>query len=73
MAPPVQWVAHPQPFLSGVSFGALAVTPQRMLATTIGAGATVTKDVPSGVLSVNRGRQTNIENWTRPSKGKKAP
>jgi bifunctional UDP-N-acetylglucosamine pyrophosphorylase/glucosamine-1-phosphate N-acetyltransferase len=41
---------------------------------TIGAGATVTKDVPSGVLSVSRGRQTTIENWTRPSKkNKKAP
>lgn len=38
---------------------------------TIGAGATVTKDVPSGVLSVNRGRQTTIENWTRPTKPKK--
>jgi bifunctional UDP-N-acetylglucosamine pyrophosphorylase/glucosamine-1-phosphate N-acetyltransferase len=38
---------------------------------TIGAGATVTKDVPPGVLSVNRGRQTTIENWTRPTK--KAP
>lgn len=37
---------------------------------TIGAGATVTKDVPSGVLSVNRGRQTNIENWARPTKKK---
>lgn len=35
---------------------------------TIGAGATVTKDVASGVLSVNRGRQTTIENWTRPTK-----
>jgi bifunctional UDP-N-acetylglucosamine pyrophosphorylase/glucosamine-1-phosphate N-acetyltransferase len=37
---------------------------------TIGAGATVTKDVASGVLSVNRGRQTTIENWTRPTKKK---
>jgi bifunctional UDP-N-acetylglucosamine pyrophosphorylase/glucosamine-1-phosphate N-acetyltransferase len=38
---------------------------------TIGAGSTVTKDVPEGVLSVNRGRQTTIEHWTRPSKPKK--
>jgi bifunctional UDP-N-acetylglucosamine pyrophosphorylase/glucosamine-1-phosphate N-acetyltransferase len=38
---------------------------------TIGAGATVTKDVASGVLSVNRGRQTTIENWTRPTKKNK--
>ena len=37
---------------------------------TIGAGATVTKDVASGVLSVSRGRQTTIENWTRPTKKK---
>ena len=37
---------------------------------TIGAGATVTKDVASGVLSVNRGRQTTIENWARPTKKK---
>ncbi|TDJ19158.1 MAG: UDP-N-acetylglucosamine diphosphorylase/glucosamine-1-phosphate N-acetyltransferase [Gammaproteobacteria bacterium] len=38
---------------------------------TIGAGATVTKDVASGVLSVSRGRQTTIKNWTRPTKKKK--
>ena len=38
---------------------------------TIGAGATVTKDVAPGVLSVNRGRQTTIENWIRPTKKKK--
>ncbi|GMQ75408.1 MAG: bifunctional UDP-N-acetylglucosamine diphosphorylase/glucosamine-1-phosphate N-acetyltransferase GlmU [Gammaproteobacteria bacterium] len=35
---------------------------------TIGAGATVTRDVPAGVLSVSRGRQTTVENWTRPTK-----
>ncbi len=40
---------------------------------TIGAGATVTKDIPSGVLSVNRGRQTTVENWARPTKKDKAP
>lgn len=40
---------------------------------TIGAGATVTKDIPSGVLSVNRGRQTTVENWARPTKKGKAP
>jgi len=37
---------------------------------TIGAGATITKNVPAGVLSVNRGRQTTIENWARPKKKK---
>jgi bifunctional UDP-N-acetylglucosamine pyrophosphorylase/glucosamine-1-phosphate N-acetyltransferase len=40
---------------------------------TIGAGATVTKDVPSGVLTVSRGRQTTIENWNRPRKKKSPP
>ncbi|GMQ96025.1 MAG: bifunctional UDP-N-acetylglucosamine diphosphorylase/glucosamine-1-phosphate N-acetyltransferase GlmU [Gammaproteobacteria bacterium] len=39
---------------------------------TIGAGATVTRDVPAGVLSVNRGRQTTVENWTRPTKKKRS-
>ncbi len=39
---------------------------------TIGAGATVTKDVPAGVLTVSRGRQTTIENWRRPRKKPKS-
>jgi bifunctional UDP-N-acetylglucosamine pyrophosphorylase/glucosamine-1-phosphate N-acetyltransferase len=52
-----------------VGSGVELVAPIRVRAgATIGAGATVTKDVPSGVLSVNRGRQTTIENWTRPTK-----
>ncbi len=56
-----------------VGSGVELVAPIRVRAgATIGAGATVTKDVPSGVLSVNRGRQTTIENWARPTKKDKA-
>ena len=52
-----------------VGSGVELVAPIRVHAgATIGAGATVTKDVASGVLSVNRGRQTTIENWARPTK-----
>ena len=29
----------------------------------IGAGSTVTKDIPAGALAVARGRQRNIDNW----------
>ncbi|MDD2400889.1 MAG: bifunctional UDP-N-acetylglucosamine diphosphorylase/glucosamine-1-phosphate N-acetyltransferase GlmU [Clostridia bacterium] len=36
----------------------------------IGAGSTVTKDVPSGALSVARGKQRNIENWEEHSRVK---
>jgi bifunctional UDP-N-acetylglucosamine pyrophosphorylase/glucosamine-1-phosphate N-acetyltransferase len=31
----------------------------------IGAGSTVTKDIPSGALAIARGRQRNLENWQR--------
>jgi bifunctional UDP-N-acetylglucosamine pyrophosphorylase/glucosamine-1-phosphate N-acetyltransferase len=55
-----------------VGSGVELVAPIKVHAgATIGAGATVTKDVPSDALSVSRGRQTTIENWTRPKKGKK--
>ncbi|TXR54543.1 bifunctional UDP-N-acetylglucosamine diphosphorylase/glucosamine-1-phosphate N-acetyltransferase GlmU [Reinekea thalattae] len=35
---------------------------------TVGAGATITRDVPEGVLAVTRVKQTSIENWQRPTK-----
>lgn len=57
-----------------VGSGVELVAPVRVRAgATIGAGATITKDVAPGVLSVSRARQTSIENWTRPSKNKKPP
>ncbi|MCS5591276.1 MAG: bifunctional UDP-N-acetylglucosamine diphosphorylase/glucosamine-1-phosphate N-acetyltransferase GlmU [Gammaproteobacteria bacterium] len=35
---------------------------------TIGAGATITKDVPDESLSLSRNKQTTLSNWQRPSK-----
>ena len=35
---------------------------------TIGAGSTVTRDVPASTLSVARARQRNVTGWTRPTK-----
>jgi len=35
---------------------------------TIGAGSTITKDVPAGELSLSRARQTTIKGWQRPQK-----
>jgi bifunctional UDP-N-acetylglucosamine pyrophosphorylase / glucosamine-1-phosphate N-acetyltransferase len=35
---------------------------------TVGGGSTITKDTPAGALSVARGKQVIIPNWTRPSK-----
>ncbi len=37
---------------------------------TIGGGSTITKDTPPGALSVARGRQVSIPNWSRPAKKK---
>ena len=37
---------------------------------TIGAGSTVTRNAPAGSLTVSRARQTTIEGWKRPQKGK---
>ncbi|MFO1204605.1 MAG: bifunctional UDP-N-acetylglucosamine diphosphorylase/glucosamine-1-phosphate N-acetyltransferase GlmU [Burkholderiales bacterium] len=39
---------------------------------TIGAGTTVTRDVPAGVLAVSRAKQVAIEGWQRPRKKPKA-
>lgn len=38
---------------------------------TIGAGSTITKDAPSGELTVSRGRQVTVTGWKRPQKIKK--
>ena len=35
---------------------------------TVGGGSTLTKDTPPGALSVARGKQVSIANWTRPRK-----
>ncbi len=35
---------------------------------TIGAGSTITRDAPSGKLTLSRGRQVTIEHWQRPQK-----
>ncbi len=35
---------------------------------TVGAGSTITKTVPEGVLALSRGRQIIIEGWKRPTK-----
>jgi bifunctional UDP-N-acetylglucosamine pyrophosphorylase/glucosamine-1-phosphate N-acetyltransferase len=40
---------------------------------TIGAGATITKDVPPGVLALSRAKQVAIEGWKRPRKKVKGP
>ena len=35
---------------------------------TVGGGSTITKDTPAGALSVARGKQVSVANWTRPLK-----
>ena len=35
---------------------------------TVGGGSTLTKDTPAGALSVARGKQVSIANWSRPQK-----
>jgi len=39
---------------------------------TVGGGSTLTKDTPPGALSVARGKQVSIANWSRPQKLPKA-
>jgi bifunctional UDP-N-acetylglucosamine pyrophosphorylase/glucosamine-1-phosphate N-acetyltransferase len=39
---------------------------------TVGGGSTLTKDTPVGALSVARGRQVSIANWSRPQKAPKS-
>ena len=40
---------------------------------TLGAGTTLTRDAPEGKLTVSRAKQTTIDNWQRPVKGKAPP
>jgi bifunctional UDP-N-acetylglucosamine pyrophosphorylase / glucosamine-1-phosphate N-acetyltransferase len=39
---------------------------------TVGAGSTITRDVPRDTLVVSRAEQKNVEGWTRPSSKEKA-
>ncbi len=39
---------------------------------TVGGGSTITKSTPAGALSVARGKQVSIANWSRPAKLPKA-
>jgi bifunctional UDP-N-acetylglucosamine pyrophosphorylase/glucosamine-1-phosphate N-acetyltransferase len=39
---------------------------------TVGGGSTITKSTPAGALSVARGKQVSIANWSRPQKLPKA-
>ena len=36
---------------------------------TIGAGSTITKEVPARTLAIGRGKQIIIEGWEKPRKG----
>ncbi len=38
---------------------------------TIGAGSTITRDVPDGELTLSRGKQVTVAGWKRPTKEKK--
>jgi len=38
---------------------------------TIGAGSTITKDIPEGELTLSRSKQMTVAGWKRPQKGKK--
>jgi bifunctional UDP-N-acetylglucosamine pyrophosphorylase/glucosamine-1-phosphate N-acetyltransferase len=35
---------------------------------TVGGGSTITKSTPAGALSVARGKQVSMANWSRPRK-----
>ena len=37
----------------------------------VGAGSSITEDVPAGALGIARGRQTNVEGWVDRKKGAK--
>jgi bifunctional UDP-N-acetylglucosamine pyrophosphorylase/glucosamine-1-phosphate N-acetyltransferase len=35
----------------------------------VGAGSSITEDVPDGALGIGRGRQANVEGWVERRKG----
>jgi bifunctional UDP-N-acetylglucosamine pyrophosphorylase / glucosamine-1-phosphate N-acetyltransferase len=52
-----------------IGSGSMLVAPVRIGAgATIGAGSTITQNVPDGELTLTRARQTTIAGWTRPKK-----
>jgi bifunctional UDP-N-acetylglucosamine pyrophosphorylase/glucosamine-1-phosphate N-acetyltransferase len=52
-----------------VGSGSMLVAPVEIGAgATVGAGSTITKNAPPGVLTVARGRQASIDGWKRPQK-----
>jgi bifunctional UDP-N-acetylglucosamine pyrophosphorylase / glucosamine-1-phosphate N-acetyltransferase len=56
-----------------VGSGSMLVAPLRIGArATIGAGSTITQDVPADKLTLARSRQVSIDSWTRPVKAKKS-
>jgi len=56
-----------------VGSGSMLVAPLRIGArATIGAGSTITADVPADKLTLARSRQVSIDSWSRPVKPKKS-
>ena len=52
-----------------VGSGTMLVAPVNIGAgATMGAGSTVSGDIPAGELTLTRARQTTITGWTRPAK-----
>jgi bifunctional UDP-N-acetylglucosamine pyrophosphorylase/glucosamine-1-phosphate N-acetyltransferase len=52
-----------------IGSGTMLVAPVKVgTGATIGAGSTITKDAPSGKLTIERSRQVTIEGWKRPEK-----
>jgi bifunctional UDP-N-acetylglucosamine pyrophosphorylase / glucosamine-1-phosphate N-acetyltransferase len=52
-----------------IGSGSMLVAPVRIGAgANIGAGSTITKAAPDGKLTLARGRQTTVDNWSRPVK-----
>jgi bifunctional UDP-N-acetylglucosamine pyrophosphorylase/glucosamine-1-phosphate N-acetyltransferase len=55
-----------------VGSGSMLVAPVRIgPQATIGAGSTITREVPAGKLTLERSRQVTVENWQRPVKSRR--